>query len=327
MKINIKLWSETPIEQLERLFLQNPYPLYRGTPIGNQLMKKYMFELAQESASLNNAKAIVVHKNGRPLATGQMYFIPYLIDFWKLPIGGLGHIVIDKEEGETIKQATGILIAELVKSARREGIAFLSANAPGPNITLAQALEKNGFLYAEGFINMVGTTNEFRDEFRVPELNIREVIEDDFQKIADAYSKVSFPSRFVADTGFDKKKALNLYERRFKEVYEQKLGKVFVAELENIFAGALIAIIDEKMEKAIGVKTNILSGMGIVIHPRAARKGVALALIEHRQDYYKSLGVDYVNFGANFNNLPMIRGLTKLGLQYGSLDMTYHQWL
>ena len=81
------------------------------------------------------------------------------------------------------------------------------------------------------------------------------------------------------------------------------------------------------MSKTIGVKTNILSGMGIIVHPDAARRGVAMALIEHRQEYFKSKGVEFVNFGANFNNAPMILGLSKLGLKYGSLDMTFHHWL
>ena len=136
-----------------------------------------------------------------------------------------------------------------------------------------------------------------------------------------------FPSRFVNDGGFDKKKAVYLYTHRFREVYEQNIGRIFVAEIEGQFAGALIALIDEKMAKAIGIKTNPLSGMGIIIHPRASRRGVSLALIEHRQDYYKSEGVDYVNFGANYNNMPMLRGLAKLGLEYGSLDMTFHRWI
>ena len=81
------------------------------------------------------------------------------------------------------------------------------------------------------------------------------------------------------------------------------------------------------MAETIGVKTNPLSGMGIIIHPRASRRGLSLAMVELRQDYYKSEGVEYVSFGANFNNKPMISGLEKLGLRYGSLDMTFHRWL
>jgi GNAT superfamily N-acetyltransferase len=261
------------------------------------------------------------------LATGQVYPIPYLSKFWGISIGGLGHLVVNDPTSEQTHGAAVALTSALIDSARGEGMAFLSASVPGPSIALARALEKNCFVYAEGFINMVGPTNNFREEFRVPGLKIRNPIEKDFESIADSYAKVNFPSRFVTDGGFDPNRAQDLYVRRYREVFEEKIGKIFIAELENEFAGALIAIIDEKMAKTIGIKTNVLSGMGIIIHPRAVRKGVSMALIEHRQDYYKSKGVKHVNFGANFNNGPMILGLSKLGLKYGSLDMTFHFWL
>ena len=105
------------------------------------------------------------------------------------------------------------------------------------------------------------------------------------------------------------------------------MGRIFAAEFDGRFAGAIIAIIDERMAKEIGIKTNALSGMGIIIHPEASRRGVAMALIEYRQGYYKSEGVDFVNFGANFSNLPMVRGLQKLGLQFGSIDLAFHKWI
>jgi GNAT superfamily N-acetyltransferase len=214
----------------------------------------------------------------------------------------------------------------LLEESQEQGMAFLSTSIPGPSISLARALEKNGFRYAEGFVNWVGPTHEAREEFLIPNLTIREFQGHDLGWITEAYSKVEFPSRFVTDGGFDKKRAKELYVRRFQEVYKEKLGKIFVAELEGRFAGAIIAIIDERMAKTIGIKTNALSGMGIIIHPDMSRKGVATALIEHRQAYYKSMRVEYVNFGANFSNLPMIRGLEKLGLKFGSVDMAFHKW-
>ncbi len=328
MNICVKSWFEVPEKELEGLFLRNPFPLYRGTPLGNEMMKRYMFMVAKENAIKNGKNAIVALVDGnKPVVTGQVYHIPYLSDFWGISIGGVGHVVVDKPVDETTHQAAVALIGALVHAARKEGITFVSANVPSQSISLVRALEKNGFLYAEGFINMVGPTNKFRDIFTVPGMKIRAPVETDFSEIADAYSKVSFPSRFVTDGGFDPQKALELYVHRYREVHEQKIGKVFVAELEGRFAGALIAVIDNKMANAIGVKSNILSGMGIIIHPRASRRGVSMALIEHRQDYYKSQGVEYVSFGANFNNKPMILGLTKLGLKYGSLDMTFHRWL
>lgn len=327
MTIYIKQWSQVAETKLEELFLENPFPLYRGTPLGNELMKKYMFMLAKEGAEINKEDAMVALDDEKVLATGQVYPIPYLSEFWGISMGGLGHLVVNDPTSEQTHEAAVALTSALFDSVRRDGMVFLSANVPGPSIALARALEKSGFVYSEGFINMVGPTNDFREEFIVQGLRIRNPIEKDFEWIADAYSNVDFPSRFVTDGGFDPVKARDLYVRRFREVHEGDLGKIFVAELKGEFAGAIIALIDEKMAEAIGIRTNPLSGMGIIIHPRAARRGVAMVLIEHRQGYYKSKGVEYVNLGANFNNVPMILGLSKLGLRYGSLDMTFHFWL
>jgi len=327
MKDSIKLWSEVPETQLKELFLKNPYPPYRGTPLANDLMKEYMFLLAKENADKYRNNALVVLSNDKPVFAGQVYSIPYLSEYWGKSIGVLGHFVFDTEASFNIQNAATMLISELLQLARLEKIGFLSANTPAANITLVRAMEKNGFLYTEGFINMVGLTHTYREQFNVSNLVIREAVESDLAMIADAYSKVTFPNRFTNDGGFDPKKAAQLYVRRFKEVYEEKIGEIFVADFNEKFAGAIIAIIDDKMSKTIGVKTNILSGMGIIIHPNAARRGVSMALIEHRQAYYKSKGVNYVNFGANFTNAPMILGLTKLGLEYGSLDLTFHLWL
>ena len=327
MKVDIKLWSEVPESQLEDLFLNNPFSLYRGTPLADDMMKRYMFMLAKENTEISKKGAMVAIINEKPIVTAQVYEVPYLSKFWDIPIGVLGHFVTDGPNDENRYLAASTLVRELLAKAKKNNFSFLSTNIPGPNIMLIRAVEAQSFRYAEGFLNMVGPTNRFRDSVKVPGMKIRGLVEEDFLEIADAYAKVSFPSRFATDGGFDPKKASQLYMNRFREVYEQQLGKVFVAELEERFAGAIIAIIDEKMSRTIGVRSNILSGMGIIVHPRASRRGVSTALVEYRQKYYKSEGVEYVNFGANFNNRPMILGLQKLGLKYGSLDMTFHLWL
>lgn len=327
MRIDIQRWSEVPEGQLEDLFLANPYAWYRGTPLGDDRMKEYMFLLAKEHAEINKDGAMVAVINAKPIVTAQVYEVPYLSTFWNMPIGSLGHFITDRPHDENTYLAGTMLVRALLHRARKDNLGFISTTIPGPDIMLIRALEAQSFRYAEGFINMVGPTNRFRDRFKVPGMKIRGLVEEDFSEIADAYSKVSFPSRYVTDGGFDPNKASELYVNRFREVYEQQLGTVFVAELEGKFAGAIIAMIDEKMARAIGITTNVLSGMGIIIHPRASRKGVATALIEYRQDYYRSEGVEYVNFGANFNNGPMILGLEKLGLGYGSVDMAFHLWL
>jgi GNAT superfamily N-acetyltransferase len=327
VRIDVRLWSEVPEPHLEDLFLANPYAWYRGTPLGDDRMKEYMFLLAKENAEINKQGAMVAVINAKPVIAAQVHEVPYLSTFWNIPIGAVRHFITDRPNDENTYLAGSMLARELVDRAKKDHLAFISTSIPAPNIMLIRALEEQSFRYAEGFINMVGPTNRFRNRFKVPGMNIRELVEEDFAEIADAYEKVSFPSRYITDGGFDPKKASELYVNRFREVYEQNLGKVFVAELEGKFAGALIALIDEKMTSTIGIKSNVLSGMGIIIHPRALRRGVAMALIENRQDYYQSQGVQYVNFGANFNNGPMILGLEKLGLRYGSVDMTFHLWL
>jgi len=327
VNIEVKLWSEVPEIKIEELFISNPFSLYRGTPLANDLMKKYMFALSRESALLNDNNAMVALVDDKPVVTGQVYEVPYLSKYWGQSIGNLVHVVTANPNEEKTFHAARILIENLLAQAKKDKIAFISVTVPASSIMIVRALENNSFYNAEGFINMVGPTNTSRETFTLSGMRIRDIVEKDFIEITEAYHEMPFPTRFVNDGGFDKKKAVDLYLHRFREVYEQKLGEIFVAEIEGQFAGALIAIIDEKMRKTIGVKTNPLTGMGIIVHPRASRRGVSLALIEHRQEYYKSQGVHYVNFNANYNNVPMLRGLAKLGLEYGSLDMTFHQWL
>jgi len=323
MEITIKKWSDVPNDQIKKLFMENPYPLYRGTPLANDLMKEYMFTLAQKSALTNDA--LVVLSDGVPVITGQFYLIPYLSEYWQTNIGAIGHIVDRKMPADINTKAANLLLLHLTDS--ESNVKFVSVTIPGSNVPLIRSFEQRGFVYAEGFINMVSSTDYFRDKFRLKGLVVRDLIESDFDEVDNAYSKMPFPSRFVSDGGFDSDKAVKLYTHRLREVYDQCLGKIFIAELEKKFAGALIGIIDKNMDEVTGMKTNILSGMGIIIHPRAARRGVSMHLIECRQDWYKSEGVDYVNFGANFNNRPMILGLDKLGFKYGSLDVVLHKWM
>ncbi len=327
MNFILKQWNEIPRKNIEKFYLSNVFPLYRNTKLGNDIMKRYMFSIACETEGKNSSISLVAMNKDIPKALGQIYDVDYLTKYWGIKCGGMASVISDQKNQDSSHEAMILLISELLEEGRKNGFEFISTSVAGEDIGAVRALEGCGFRYAEGFVNMVGRTNPFREEFGVPNLSIRDANESDYDAIAEAYSNVSFPSRFTSEPRFDTEKAFQLYVNRFVEVHKSRLGKVFVAELEGQFAGALIAIIDEKMEKTIGVKTNILSGMGIIIHPRAARKGISMALIEHRQEYYLLKGVNFVSFGANFNNWKMINGLFKIGLNYGSLDMTFHRWI
>lgn len=322
-RIRVRRWKDVSMADLKTLFQQNPFPLYRGTPLCGR-MKGYMFMRA--SANANDSKwwrseALVVLVDEKPILTGQLHDVPYLSEHWGMSMGNIIHLITDHPDDEAVRFAGRELINRLLENCTMD---FVSVSVPAPSTMLVRALEDAGFRYAEGFANMVGTTHGFREQFRADNVIIREMKESDLTEISEAYNGMPFPSRFASDGGFSREKVIRLYVHRFREVYEKKLGPIFVAELGGRFAGALITLIDKGIFDTIGVKTNPLSGMGIIIHPRAKSKGVALNLIEHRQDYYKKMGVEYVNFGANFNNIPMIRGLTKLGLKHGSTDVSLH---
>jgi hypothetical protein len=58
------------------------------------------------------------------------------------------------------------------------------------------------------------------------------------------------------------------------------------------------------------------------VHPRAAGKGVALALIACRNPWYREQGVKIGYYGSNINNLPMIRGLEKMGTRHAGIEIS-----
>jgi len=207
MILDIKKWGDVPNDQIKELFLENPYPLYRGSPLANDLMKEYMFILAKESASINDTLVVLV--DGVPMITGQFYLIPYLSKYWNTPIGGLGHIAARKmavDISAEVMDIFSLYLSDLASNAK-----FVSVTIPGPNISLIRSFEQRSFAYAEGFINMVSSTNYFRDQFRLPGLVIRNLVESDFDEIDSAYKKTPFPARFVSDGGFDPERARKLY--------------------------------------------------------------------------------------------------------------------
>ncbi len=48
----------------------------------------------------------------------------------------------------------------------------------------------------------------------------------------------------------------------------------------------------------------------------------ALALIAHRNRWYREQGVKTGYYGSNINNLPMIRGLEKMGMRHAGIEMS-----
>jgi hypothetical protein len=58
------------------------------------------------------------------------------------------------------------------------------------------------------------------------------------------------------------------------------------------------------------------------VHPRAAGRGVALALIACRNPWYREQGMKIGYFGSNINNLLMIHGLEKMQTRHAGIEIS-----
>jgi len=91
------------------------------------------------------------------LATGLCYPIPYLSEFFDMRMGVIDGLVINKKIKKNKRfEAANYLIDSLMTNVKND-YDFLSCNVPSSYLEIIQALEGQGFYYAEGFNNMVGS--------------------------------------------------------------------------------------------------------------------------------------------------------------------------
>ena len=216
MKVELKHWNDVPTIWLVELFRRNPFPLYRGTLLADTI-KEYMFTSASKDVGKDEGKALVAFAGGMPTMTGQLHRVPYLSDYWGANIGNIGHLATDRPSDMATRDIGRELVSNLLENC---GMDFVSVGVSASSIMLIRGLEDIGFRYAEGFANMVGPTNDFREQFRADGVSIRGAEEPDFAEISEAYDGMPFPSRFVSDGGFDREKATKLYVSAYHRLME-----------------------------------------------------------------------------------------------------------
>jgi len=246
--------------------------------------------------------------------------VPYLTEYWGFPMGRISGL----DEAKTISEDFAeYLVEQFLLQAKNEGWKFIDTNLSIENTIFAEALVCHGFYPVQGFIQLDATTDRgwVPTGMNNPMISIRRIKESDFSWIKEAYSLVDFPNHFVDDGGFNKTKAMMLYVRRYREVYEKRLGEVFVADIEDRPAGALIAIVDKEKN------TNLMSGLGIIVHPWAQRQRVAQTLIAYRQGWYQRQGVKRVSFGVSIANRKIINCMAQMGFKIGVSTLTFHKWI
>ncbi len=325
----VKPWSEIDPEQVRDLYLRQPALPHAGTPLADDRMREYLFERGQSSAADGPERALAVVEDGTLLGLAQFRPLPYLVDWFGIECAGIDPIVYAASYDDRLEAGMAALFGAVQDRSREAGVQFVTLNVPASAISVIRALEGRGFHYAEGYLQLVSDTNTPVEEFEAPGLVIRDAVEADLDAIRDVYSRVAWPSHLTTEPGFDEETAYELYFEQMRKVYERQGERVvlMIGELDGEFAAALIGIVDEDLYAATGILTNPRHGMALVVHPRARRRGVSLHLVAARQRWYRDLGVEWVDFTPNFNNVGMIRSLERLGFRYGSVRATFHAWL
>lgn len=321
MTAKIISWDDANIEELRDLYLKYPYPPYWGSPIVNENLQEYRFKKVCSTAAENRESMIVACMDGKIYAAALLARVNHLSDKFQVEVASIENEAFVTDGSDKAYKAKYELIRTLRELAVKRGFIFLSASIASPAFQWLRALEENGFRYADGFLHVVSSAADNYDAALLKDIVVRDPQESDFDEIAYSYEHVHFPSHWLYEPEFDKPRMIELYVKRYREVYEQKEGRLLIGELNGKFASALISLIDKDIQKETGIIVNPLS-MGIIVHPRAARKGVSLSLVAYRHNWYRMMGMKYGYFGSNINNYKMIRGLEKMGMKYAGINMS-----
>jgi GNAT superfamily N-acetyltransferase len=320
MSVRIITWQEADINKLRELYIRFPYPPYFGSSIVDEQMQAYRFRCVQKEAETSPATFLAAVDGRRFLCTAQLHRTNHLSDHFGIEVASITNEAFVCDNAAENVPAFLSLIEALKDYAKKVGVAFITTTAASQAFQWIRALEDSGFRYADGFRHVTASIEEDYGAFLRDDLLMRDPVDADFEEIAYSYDHMPFPNHLLYEPEFDKGKVTSLYVKRYREVHAE-LGRVFVAEWKGKFAGALNGVIDQNIKCSLGIAVNHLS-QGLIVHPRAKGKGVGLALIAHRNSWYREQGVKLGYFGSNINNLPMIRGLEKMRTKHAGIEIS-----
>lgn len=321
MKVRVIPWHAADPSDLRELYRQYPFPAYWGSPIPNEKLQDYRFRKTSRAADEDPESMFVAESDGKIWCAAKLARVHHLSNQFEIEVGSIDGEAFVSGQPEKTYRAAFELIRALKRRAEKGKFLFVSAAAASKATPWLRALEENGFRYADGFLHMVSDYRDSYDAFLLQDLVIRDPKPSDFDEIAYSYEHVPFTNHWLHEPEFDRPRMIQLYVKRYREVHEQNKGSLLVGELDGQFASALIFLIDDDIRKETGEIVNPLS-MGIIVHPRAARKGVSLGLVAHRHNLYRAIGLKYGYFGANINNYQMIRGMEKMGMRYAGINLS-----
>ena len=320
MSVRILRWRETDPEALRGLYTRYPYPSYFGSPIVNDKLQVYRFEKIRDEAGRKPEDFLAVEVGGVLVGSAQLRRADHLADHFDVEVASIGNEAFHVEKSEASFAGCAALLSALAEFARSRKYLFVTSAIASQAVQWVRGLEEAGFRYADGFLHTYASIDNDYTSFLKTSITIRDPIEPDFEEIAYSYAHMPFPNHLLYEPEFQKEKIIELYVKRYRETHE-RLGRVFVAEIEGKFAGALNGIIDPDIKSKTGMVVNHLS-QGLIIHPRGAGKRVAQALIAARHPWYRELGLKYAYYGANINNVGMLRGLARMDVKHAGIEIS-----
>ena len=333
MKINLYDYDAVT-KDIIAVCVKNPHPTYRGTKINLNSVRMSQAADILENLQSGLCDTYVVSDCGIMSFIMQVKKIDYLSNYFNIDMFSIQNIVtstIDHRLNLFYANAVLPLLFETIRELNTNGLYSLSL--PAENIALNEVFMDFGFSYREGFVSMVSKTEGFVEKLKniSPNLHgfyVDSCVENDIADIESWYKSSTFPSRFVTEPGISTKKATLLYAHRFREVLNNpKIGEVICIRNENKEpVGAIIYAINQRLSSEHNIMTNLLSGMGMIIHPDYRKIGLGSTLVTHRQALYEKNGAEWVSLGANINNRKMIRCLEELGFLYGCVDISLARW-
>ncbi len=299
---------------------------YRGLGFDGDALRTHYLERAIGRALSTSSVAVGAFSENRLVGFQVSDKSSFLANYFGVGCGSITFTALPQGQNEQQTVAES-LCKTSISALKSEGVELASASTYTSEKALTWALQGSGFRLVEVFASYAQDIADIEFPRVSNGIMIRDCIEEDLSQIKQLYQGEIFPGRLVSDPNLPRDASYALYGRRFEEVFENKLGRIFVAEREGKLVGALIGIVDGELFDATGIKTNLLSGMGIIIDPANRGLGIATSLISERMRWYQDEGVKSVSFGASIDNVPMIRGLTKLGMEFTSSQCAFHAWL
>jgi ribosomal protein S18 acetylase RimI-like enzyme len=240
------------------------------------------------------------------------------------------HICIDSESVDKHAVATR-LVAEVSRRAAAQGAEFLLCKTSALHRVAIHALESNGFLLMDTFLDFVYNCQNSRSQNdsspqRPEGVMIRpgtSADTDSLVQIARACFSEHF-GRFHADPRIGRAAAAKIYEEWIRSCANGWADWIFVAEHRNRIAGYSAWRKPSRLDAQFGIRLGHYSIAGV--HPDFFGHGIFAALTRAGMNIMGVL-VDWIEGPTHVENYAVQRGYQRLGWQIAGAQHSFHKWL